>query len=831
LEFFVIFIHRNEEFAMDNLDKVRARQKSKSEKEAKRNSRSGKRTASSGGGRASAEDSRGAQMRTHGDRGQSVNTSSQAKPKRRRRRRSKYAWVFTTLKILFLVMLACAIGVGIWVFSMIDFTFGDDLSSMNLNISSKVYYTNAAGEAVKYAQFDAKENRIWVSIDKMPKNLINAFVSIEDQRFFKHKGVDLKRTAGAALNYITKGDSSYGGSTITQQLVKNITRDDERTSSRKIREILRALVLETKLSKEQILEMYMNTIYLGQGTNGVEAAANKYFSKDVSELTLTECASIAGITQLPAKYDPILQPEANKEKRTTVLGKMLELECINKEEYESAVAEEIKLNVSENGTANIQSYFLDHLFEELQDDLVKKGYTEDFAANMIYNGGLKIYSTVDPDIQETMEDYFEDSDNFPRLSGDVQPQAAMVISEPSTGEIKGIVGGRGQKDRNRGLNRATQSKRQPGSSIKPLAVYAPAIDLGVITQSSYVDDSPLDIDGWRPKNSGGNFRGHVSVETAVTWSYNIPAVRVLEEVGVDNSFEYMKNKLHMDSLVASRNSGGKIHSDKNLSALALGGLTDGVTVMEMNTAYSALANGGKYIEPHMYTKVYDVEGKLLLNKEVNKEQVFRASTAYIVSNMLKKVVQNGTGSGAKISGIDTCGKTGTTDDNKDRWFIGYTPYLCGSVWFGYDKPKTISYGGNNPALVIWDNIMTKIHADLPEREFKQPEDVDKISVCRRTGKAASSGCTAVTQYADVARAKEKCSGSHEYIGTKPYMSIKQFNGDDDEEEKPKSGDEGNEEKTDTSEGSTTTGGTSVTVPAEGTSTTPPQPTVPTEPAA
>ncbi len=826
--FFVISIHRNEEFAMDNLDKVRARQKSKSEKETKRNKRS-KRSASSdilASGVAQNENSRSAHTRVSGG------ASSQGKPKRRRRRKSKYAWIFTTLKILFLVMLACAIGVGIWVFSMIDFTFGDDLSSMNLNISSKVYYTNAAGEAVKYAQFDATENRIWVSIDKMPKNLINAFVSIEDQRFFKHKGVDLKRTAGAALNYITKGDSSYGGSTITQQLVKNITRDDERTSSRKLREILRSLVLETKLSKEQILEMYLNTIYLGQGANGVEAAANTYFSKDVSELNLTECACIAGITQLPAKYDPILEPEANKEKRLTVLGKMLELGCISKDEYDTASKEEIKLNVSEINAVKIQSYFLDQLFEELQDDLVKKGYTEEFAANMIYNGGLKIYSTVDPDIQETMEDYFEDSDNFPKLSGDVQPQAAMVISEPSTGEIKGIVGGRGQKDRNRGLNRATQSKRQPGSSIKPLAVYAPAIDMGVVTPSSYVDDSPLDIDGWRPKNSGGKFRGYVSVETAVTWSYNIPAVRVLEGVGVDKSFDYMKNKLHIDSLVTSRNVGGDIHSDKNLSALALGGLTDGVTVMEMNTAYSALANGGKYIEPHMYTKVYDVEGKLLLTKEIKEEQVFRPSTAYIVSNMLKKVVQSGTGSGAKISGIDTCGKTGTTDDNKDRWFIGYTPYLCGSVWFGYDKPKAISYGGNNPALTIWDNIMTKLHADMPEREFEQPDDVDKISVCRRTGKAASSGCTAVTQYADVNVAKEKCKGSHEYIGTKPYMSVQEYNGDDEEESKPSSdgGDNQNKPVTDTPEGSPSHGDTP-SAPAEGTSTAPPQVTEPANPAA
>ncbi len=739
---------------MDNLDKVRARQKSRTEKKAKLKSRNTEKKAP-------------------------VNAT--APVKKRRRRKKKYEWVFTALKIMFLVFLAAAIGFGIWVFSIIDFSFGDDLSSMNLNISSKVYYTDAGGDAVQYAQFDASEKRIWIPIDKMPKNLINAFVSIEDQRFFKHRGVDIKRTVGATLNYVLKGDSSYGGSTITQQLVKNITEDNERTKSRKVREILRALVLETKLSKEQILEMYLNTIYLGQGANGVEAASNIYFSKDASELTLAESACIAGITQYPAKYDPILQPEANKNKRQIILDKMLEFEYISKEEHDQAVNEDIKLNVGEASSVKIQSYFLDHLFEEIQKDLVAKGYTAEFAANMIYNGGLKIYSTVDPRVQEIMEDYFEGDSNFPRLAGSTQPQAAMVICEPQTGKIKGIVGGRGEKDRNRGLNRATQSKRQPGSSIKPIAVYAPAIDLGLITQSTTVDDSPLDVDGWRPKNSGGNFRGDVSVETAVTWSYNIPAVRVLEEVGVNRSFDYMKNKLHVDSLVDSREKNGKVFTDKNLSSLALGGLTDGVTVMEMNTAYAALANGGMYIEPHMYTKVYDVEGKLILNKEPKREKAFAPSTSYIVTQLLKSVVRSGTGTGAQISGIDTCGKTGTTDDNKDRWFIGYTPYYCGSVWFGYDSPRAISYGGNNPALVIWDNVMSKIHSGLPEKHFAPPQGVEKRTVCSRSGALPTGSCPTITQYSDPERAKHKCTSDHAYIGTKPYMSIEEYNGEEEEE--------------------------------------------------
>ncbi len=752
---------------MDNLDKVRARQKSKSEKQARKDAHRVNRptgTASRGGVQRSGSSAPAGAQRTSSAKG------SAPGGKKRRRRKSKYSWIFTTLKILFLVFLAAAIGIGIWVFSMIDFTFGDDLSSMNLNISSKVYYTNAAGEAVQYAQFDAKENRVWVPINKMPSNLKNAFVAIEDQRFFTHSGVDIKRTTGAALNYILRGDSTYGGSTITQQLVKNITSDNERTKTRKIREMLRALVLETKLSKEQILEMYMNTIYLSQGANGVEAASNIYFSKNVSELTLAECACIAGITQYPSKYDPITQPEANRQKRELVLAKMLELEYISDAEYKAAMEEEIKINKGKADTIKIQSYFLDHLFEEIQADLVEKGYTPEFAANMIYNGGLKIYSTIDPAIQETMEEYFENDANFPKLAGSTQPQAAMVISDPNTGEIKGIIGGRGEKDRNRGLNRATQSKRQPGSSIKPIAVYAPALDLGLITQSTMVDDSPLKIGNWTPENSGDNFRGYVSVKSSITYSYNIPAVRVLEELTLDKSFDYMKDKLHINSLTDS--------DSRNLS-VALGGLSHGVTVLEMNGAYSALANGGEYIEPHLYTKVYDVEGKILLNNEISKERVFSKSTAFIMSDMLKTVVEWGTAGGTAISGIDTCGKTGTTDGSKDRWFIGYTPYYCGSVWFGYDEPKTISASGN-PAVTIWDNIMTKIHADLPEKHFTQPSSVKTMEVCQRTGCAPGEGCTVVTQYADTARAEKKCSGNHKYIGTKPYMTLEEWLGEDEE---------------------------------------------------
>lgn len=761
---------------MDSLDKVRARQRAKqftNSAEAPANANA---------------------ANTHGK-------PTPSAKKTRKRKRRKHAALGIIIKILVLMIIAVVIFSGIWVAKNIDFTFGDNLSSMNLNLSSTIYYTDEDGNQKRYEQFVAAENRIWVSIDKIPENLQDAFVSIEDQRFYKHHGIDLKRSIGAAANYILKGDSSYGGSTITQQLVKNITNDRERTKSRKIREMLRAVVLESKISKEQILEMYMNTIYLSQGANGVEAAANIYFAKDVSELSLAECACIAGITQNPANYDPLTNPENNAEKRKVILKKMLELEHISKTEYDSALKEELVFKHGEEKVQKVQSYFLDALYETLLSDLTEKGYSEQFATNMLYNGGLKIYATVDPNVQKTMEKVYSSDSTFPKFSGSVQPESAMVVSDPKTGQVKGIVGGRGAKTANRVLNRATQTPRQPGSSIKPIAVYAPAIDLGLITEGTSVEDSPLEIDGWEPKNSDRRYRGYVTVKNAVAYSYNIPAIRVLEKLTVDKSFKYLKNKLHMDTIISSETKNGKVYSDKNLSSLALGGLTNGVTVMDMNAAYSAFANEGKYIEPSLYTKVYDADGRLLLEKEPRTNEAFSDETAYLMNLLLQGVVKNGTGVGAQISNMDTCGKTGTTDDSKDRWFIGYTPYYVGSVWFGYDIQKTISASGN-PALNAWRSVMTEIHKDLAAKHFKQPSGVEKMTVCTNTGLKPSSNCSRTTVYANKAFASEPCSGKHEHIGTKSKYQYKpaETNKTTTTEKKDNEGNK-SENKSDSSQGS------------------------------
>lgn len=728
---------------MDNLDRVRARQKS--EKSGSPSDKNEKRISTSP---------------------QSEKSVSAAKKRKKRKKRKIRGIVIKTLILLFIAFVIFA---AVWVALNIDFTFGDDLSSMNLNLSSSVYYIDEDGAPQRYEQFVAAENRIWVSIDRMPENLKNAFIAIEDQRFEKHHGVDIKRTGGAVLNYVLKGDSSYGGSTITQQLVKNITNDKERTKTRKIREMLRAIVLESKLSKEQILEMYLNTIYLGHGANGAEAAANVYFSKDVSELSLAECACIAGITQYPTKYDPLINPDNNAEKRTLVLNKMEELGYISKDECESAKSEKLKFKSGKTEADGTQSYFLDNLFEVLLDDLMEKGYAESFATNMIYNGGLKIYSTVDPEIQSTMEEVFEDDSSFPSLGGSEKPQCAMVVSDPKTGQVKGIVGGRGKKEGNRVLNRATQTNRQPGSSIKPLAVYGPAVDLGIVTAATMVDDSYLEINDWEPKNADKRFRGYVSVKNAVAYSYNIPAIRILEEVTVDKSYHYLKDKLHMESVVSKVTKNGKVYSDKNLSSLALGGFTEGVTVMEMNSAYCAFANEGVYIEPSVYTKVYDADGRILLEKEPQSNRAFSKETAFIMNELLSGVVEFGTGAGAGISNMDTCGKTGTSDDTKDRWFIGYTPYYAGSVWFGYDVQKTISAYGN-PALNVWKKVMTKIHKPLSAKHFEAPSGVEKLTVCTNTGKKPSASCSRATVYANKEFALEQCTGKHEYIGTKSKKS-------------------------------------------------------------
>ncbi|MBQ2697012.1 MAG: PBP1A family penicillin-binding protein [Clostridia bacterium] len=642
--------------------------------------------------------------------------------------------------IVFVLLIAIIAGAA---FGFIDNSTDLIAQEYNLELASVVYYTDPkTNEVMEYNRVYADQNRVWVDLEKTPEMLKKAFIAIEDERFESHNGVDWKRTFGATIGYIFKGSDSYGGSTITQQLIKNVTGDNDRSPIRKIQEIVRALNLERKMSKDEIIEMYMNTIYLGQGCHGVQSAANVYYSKDVSELSLAECASIAGITQYPSKYDPLVNYDANKQKQEVVLKKMLELGYITKDEYDQAVSEELKLKkgTTKVDKSRIQSYFTDQIIMDvIQDLMTRNNMSESEATKLIFKGGLKIYSTVDPKVQSAMENIFENDKNFPG-SGENKPQSAMVVMDPYTGEVKGIVGGRGQKTGNRVLNRATQSMRQPGSSIKPLAVYAPAIENGIITPATIVNDSSLTIGNWSPKNSDGSFLGPITARVALEKSRNVPAVRILDKLSVDRSFDFMTKKLGFTTLVSSeKRADGKNYSDKYLSSLGLGGLTDGVTVMEMTAAYSTFVNQGIYTKPITYTKVTDANGRVILENKPETNRAMSETTAYTMAQMLSGVVTYGTGTAAKPSGIFAGGKTGTTDKDVDRWFAGFTPNYVGVVWFGYDNPKSMS-GLGNPCTSTWRKVMEAIHKDVSVKTLVQPQNMTAVTVCQVTGKVAGEEC-------------------------------------------------------------------------------------------
>ena len=595
-----------------------------------------------------------------------------------------------------------------------------NLDKLSLSLTSVIYGEDSDGKTVEFEKLNGKENRIWVDFDKIPEEMKNAFVAIEDERFYSHNGVDIRRFTSAAINYVFKKGSQHGGSTITQQLIKNLTGDKDVKISRKLTEIIRAYTLERKVrDKDKILEAYLNTIYLGQGCNGVQLASNVYFNKDVSELNLAECAAIAGITQSPVYYDPFLNPENNKTKQETVLAKMLELGYITQQEHDDAVAYQLKFTKENmDKRAASQSYFADEVVNDLIDDLVnEKGYSKSQASNMVYNGGLKIYATVDPNVQSSMQSIFENSKNIPTIkgNGDDTPQSAMVVLDAQTGGVKGLIGGLGPKQESRSLNRATQTKRQPGSSIKPLSVYGPAIEEGLISPSTIFQDEKIDINGWTPKNHYTGFKGSMTVKAAIEQSTNTIAIKVLQLLGVDKSYDFLTDKLHFTTLVeSSKREDGKVYSDKNLSALALGGMTDGVTVEEMTAGFLPFVNGGEYIRPYTYTKVEDKDGNVLIEKTPEKNRAIKENTAEVMTYLLQSGVTNGTGTPARLSsGMPAAGKTGTASNDTlgdtDRWFVGYTPYYVGGCWFGYDQQKSLDSLSSNPAVSLWKKVMDEIH--------------------------------------------------------------------------------------------------------------------------
>ena len=596
------------------------------------------------------------------------------------------------------------------------------------------------------ATLSAQENRKILTKAEMGEYLPKAFVSIEDERFYKHHGVDIKRTAAAVVTFMfNKGESSFGGSTITQQLVKNITNEKEDSGTagaiRKIKEMIRAYQVENILSKDQILELYMNIIFLGGNVYGVGMASEYYFSKDAADLSIAESAYIAGITHSPNAYKPF-DDEPNTEtinnRTKTVLAKMNELGHISNEQLEEANAEVDKgLNFKKGKIS--QAAYSSHtqaMVNQIIDQLVtEKGMDEEYAKTYLYGGGFTIYSTEKENIQEEMEDEYAKTryQVKSRVTKDedgkyVTAQSAMVIIDQHNGYVVGCVGNLGDQEAF-SLNRATQSKRQPGSAIKPIGVYGPSLEEGVITASSVYDDVPISYGSWKPGNAYSGYRGLSNMRQAIRISSNTIAVQVLEDLTASKAIQYMKN-MGITSLSES--------SDDNLS-LALGGISDGITPLQMAGAYATIANDGEYITPTFYTKMTDSEGKTILEATQETKRVFSEQNAYILKELLTEPTKSGgTASSCKISGMETAAKTGTTNSQKDKWLCGFTPYYTAATWYGYDQPETIyttSY-----ANTIWKNVMASIHKGLDSASFEQPNNIVKVSVCKDSGMLASDSC-------------------------------------------------------------------------------------------
>ena len=689
-----------------------------------------------------------------------VNTKARGKKSNNKEGKfsAKHPKLMMAIKICIIIfLLLCVIGAGV-VVGVFFGLFGDDfeITKEELTVASANSLIVDQNGAV-IAELSGDEKRKIITLEDMADYLPKAYVAMEDERFYKHHGVDIKRTAGAILQTLL-GNSSYGGSTITQQLVKNITQDDERTGMagimRKVREWAKAYQVERMISKDQILELYLNILYVGGEGNlhGVELGAEYYFNKSAKDLSLAECAYMAGINSSPSRYNPFDETTDNTElikKQTKVaLNKMNELGYINsQEEYNAAIAEVdagLNFQKGEIVTTSSYSYHTEALLDQVIDQFVEeKGWSEQFAENYVYSSGLTIYSTVDSSIQAQMEEEFAkdkyvvngratNKETGEKLND--HSQAAMVVIDYKTGNVVGTVGGLGEKTESRGLNRATQSVRQTGSSIKPIAVIAPGLQEKFITAATAYMDQETDFGGkYIPKNQNGKYSNQsVNIRNFIAKSLNVPAVKIMRELSPNKSIEYLNNMglSHIST-----------DEDADLS-LALGGTTNGATPLEMAGAYSALANDGVYITPTFYTKVVDSAGNTVLTPNQEQTRIISEQNAYIVKSILQETVKSsvGTATYCAIPGMDVAAKTGTTDDDYDRWLCGFTPYYAAACWYGYDQPETVVYSGNNPAGVIWDSVMTAIHEELENATFVRPNGIVEETVCRTTGCLATTGC-------------------------------------------------------------------------------------------
>ena len=591
-----------------------------------------------------------------------------------------------------------------------------DLNDFTLNQSSTIYYQDAGGDWKELTTFYGSEDRIWVDGDEIPQHMKDALVAIEDKRFYKHKGVDWFRTAHAALNMFT-GGSTFGGSTITQQLIKNLTQQDDITVQRKLLEIFQALDFEKDYDKEEILEYYLNAVCFGEGCYGVQTAARTYFGKDAKDLSVAEAASIVGITNLPTYYDPFYSVENNKERQEDVLREMYKQGYLNKDEYEQAKAEELDFVRGENepSRATPYSYYEEVVISDVISDLAEaKGISREAARRLVYNAGYEIYACIDMDIQAKVDAIYTDLDALPKARNgtDSQLQSGIVIIDQYTGEIKALCGGTGEKTISFGLNRATKTTRPPGSSIKPIAVYGPAVEYGLISPSTLVldaDDEHIKLShtSWYPKNSPNTYDGIITILTALQKSKNTVSAQIMDKLTPAASYDFLTSRLGIVSL---------IEEDADYAALALGQPHYGITVREMAQAYTALANDGTLTYARSYSMVKDRDGKIILDNQPKTQTAFSQSTARTMTYMLQNAAAYGTGYESRLSNMPVAGKTGTTTDNRDRWFCGYTPYYTCAVWTGYDTPEYMSFSGN-PATQIWQMVMESIHDGLERKEF------------------------------------------------------------------------------------------------------------------
>ena len=667
-------------------------------------------------------------------------TNSNSKEPKKQKKKGKLGWKI--FRILLLVGLAlCIIGVGVVLGVISGIIDGTDSISLDelelLPQTSFVYDMNGNQLAALYDS----ENRIVVSYEDIPKHTVDAVVAIEDERFYKHHGIDLKRTLGAIGNYVINGgDSDYGASTITQQLVKNITSDKERAWQRKIREWYRAISLETKLSKEQIFESYVNTIYYGDSSWGIEVASNHFFGKSVSELNIAESAAIAAMIQSPEVTNAYRSDEARDallKRKDIVLNKMLSLGFITQEEYDEASNYQLEFKTKQVNYGGTQTYFVDAVVEAVIEDLMEqRNISRGIALKMIYTDGYQIHSTEDPDVQWQVDEAFKNGNIF---YDDIQ--GAMVVLDHKTGQVRGLIGGAGEKVGALTLNRATQSYRQPGSCMKPFGAYGPAFEKGLLSPGAGIDDNQFTMGNWTPHNWYGYFFGFVTVRDAISDSMNIPAAKANLLVGDE---DYCWNFAYNCGLTSLSD------SDKSAASLGLGGVTNGFTPLMMANAYGTIANSGYYIKPKFYTTVEDRNGNIVLdNTELNGKQVMKDSTAYMLSSCLQSVVTTpvlGTAYGAvsiQNGSIPCAGKTGNTNDDKDRWFCGFTNYYTIACWTGYDQPVPINRGYPYDSTKLFNTVMNAICSGKQGVEIMaQPSSVKSVELCRDSGKVPTDACRA-----------------------------------------------------------------------------------------